>query len=163
MAFSKFSELSKGNESKDAASFGVAKPKILVIDDDPTILRAMEFTLQDKYAVHVCDNGTLGVSLVDEEVQVIILDIKMPEKDGFQIYEEIKSLHPLKPIIFYSAFQDLLDAITLRQKYKPFGYFDKNGQQDKLLERIDEAVKYHERLVKLDTMRRKLEKQNQTR
>ena len=113
------------------------KPLILVIDDDPSILRALEFKLKKKYNVRLCNSGKNGIERADENVDVVILDIKMPGKDGLQVYEEIRAKLPRLPIIFYSAYQNLLEESELLDKHKPFGYLDKGVDYEKLLERIE--------------------------
>lgn len=141
--FSRFSKKEANTPSQPE------KPIVLVIDDDLGIRNALEFRLNTKYQVRLAANGEEGISKMDDTVSVIILDIKMPGKDGLQVYQEIKADHSQVPIIFYSAFQDLLESVSLRRQYKPFGYFDKSGDAQELLAKVDEAINFHDRFSRL--------------
>lgn len=93
---------------------------------------------------------------MDETVHAIILDIKMPGKDGFQVYKEIRAAFPDIPIIFFSAYQNVLEAAKLSQEYKPFTYFDKNGDIHGLLDAIQRAVAHYAGLQKLHRIEQQL-------
>ncbi len=125
------------------------KPVIMVVDDDLNIRNALSFTLRDKYDVRLCADGAAGIAQVDNAVNTVILDIKMPGIDGFQVYDTIQKSHPDIPIIFYSAFQDIMESVEFKRKYKPFGYFDKSGNTDELIARVDQAVQRRELVNKL--------------
>lgn len=116
------------------------RPVVLVIDDDPNILDALEHVLRTKYRVRLSSSGERGLTLVDEFVSVVVLDVKMPGMDGFQVSQSINARSPQVPIIFYSAYQNILDMDQLRREHNPFGYFDKDGSIDGLLECIEAAV-----------------------
>ncbi len=156
MAFNRFRSRTPGETAQSNAEDS-GKALVLVIDDDLSILKALEFTLKEKYKVKLCNSGDEGIRSCDDEVRAVILDIKMPGKNGLQVYEEIRGKHTQLPIIFYSAFQDLLESMSLRRQYKPFGYFDKNGEIDELFDCVDKAVKHYEQIFKLQKMRKQLE------
>ena len=61
--------------------------KILVVDDDPTLLQLIETSLkQDHYEVIVASNGEEGMRLLGElKAHLIILDIMMPGKTGMEV------------------------------------------------------------------------------
>mgnify|MGYP006312642609 CR=1 FL=1 len=125
MAFGKFDRLHKTSEPKLAPS--PVKPPILIIDDDAGIREMLAINLRRYYEVRLCASGDEGMQAVDEHVHSVILDIKMPGKDGLQVYKELKTRHPELPIIFYSAFQDLLEGARLRKEYRPFDYLHKDS------------------------------------
>lgn len=69
------------------------RKKVLVIDDDITIQRLIEFILR-KFEVDVliASNGDIGIKLAKEErPELIFLDIMMPGKSGIEVCREIKS------------------------------------------------------------------------
>lgn len=122
-------------------------PLVLIIDDDSNIQEALEFLLKmEGYRVIVCEDGDAGVRSISSDVDVVLLDIKMPGKDGFQVYKELKALSPRVPIIFYSAYQNIMDAPDVRQTYTPFAYLDKSGDPTTLLSTLEQAVKYSRRI-----------------
>jgi DNA-binding response OmpR family regulator len=81
--------------------------KILVVDDDPYILMSLEFLMKKNgYDVMVARNGTEALELVNRQLpHLVLLDIMMPDVDGYEICRHIKSSATLKSIkvIFMSA------------------------------------------------------------
>ncbi|WP_367397452.1 response regulator transcription factor [Chryseosolibacter indicus] len=81
--------------------------KVLVVDDDPYILMSLEFLMKKSgYEVMVARNGKEALTLVDQEVpDLVLLDIMMPDVDGYGICSYIKTNNTLKKIkvVFLSA------------------------------------------------------------
>ncbi len=137
MAFGQFSRTSKQEITPGG---DISKPVVLIIDDDSELRYALQKNLQKKYDVRSCGSGEEGLLAIDHRVCAVILDIKMPGKDGFQVYNEIKLRYPDMPIIFYSAYQDVLEGAKLRKEYNPFNYFDKSDNVKNLLDCVDRAA-----------------------
>ncbi len=78
--------------------------KVLTIDDDPAMTEMLTLLLQNnKYDVVSASNGEDGIALVkDAHPDIILLDIMMPGKDGWQVCEEIRSFSNT-PIMVLSA------------------------------------------------------------
>jgi len=84
--------------------------KILAIDDMPANLLLLGQTLQDEYSIQIATSGAEGLALAREEPpDLILLDIMMPDMDGYQICHLIKADSSLKdiPIIFVTALNDV--------------------------------------------------------
>mgnify|MGYP003594354035 CR=1 FL=1 len=81
--------------------------KILVVDDDPYILMSLEFLMKKEgYDVKVARNGTEALEIIDREMPVLVLlDIMMPDVDGYAICKQVKASKKLKHIniVFLSA------------------------------------------------------------
>jgi DNA-binding response OmpR family regulator len=81
--------------------------KILIVDDDPYILMSLEFLMKKNgYEVGIARNGTEALDLVNTtQPNLVLLDIMMPDVDGYSICEYIKSTPALAQIIvvFMSA------------------------------------------------------------
>lgn len=81
--------------------------KILVVDDDPYILMSLEFLMKKNgYDVIVARNGTEALDLLEKKVpHLVLLDIMMPDVDGYAICKHIKSTKKLKEakVVFMSA------------------------------------------------------------
>lgn len=151
MAFGKFQRLAKQQEQTPHKRTE-RKPVVVVVDDDIHIRQMLALVLQKKYEVRLCENGEQGIQNVDAEVHVVILDIKMPGKDGFQVYYEIQPRYPNLPIIFFSAYQNILEGAKLSLKYKPFNYIDKGTDIKELLESVDRAVESYKRILSMDSL-----------
>lgn len=83
------------------------KAKVLVVDDEPNILMSLEFLMRKSgYEVFIARNGAEALQLVHEQrPQVLVLDIMMPEVDGYEVCQAIKTNPALQQIrvIFLSA------------------------------------------------------------
>ncbi len=103
---------------------------ILLIDDEPNILMTLEYALKkDNYQVHIARDGLEAQSIMQEITpDVVVLDIMMPEVDGYQTLAWIQQQDQLKDtqVIFLSAktkAEDIEKGLSLgAKKYitKPF-------------------------------------------
>ncbi|MDY6971933.1 MAG: response regulator [Thermodesulfobacteriota bacterium] len=79
--------------------------RILIIDDEP-LIRAMLWQMLGRagYEVEISPNGTVGLETCrTKEIDLVITDIFMPEKDGLGIIKDIHKEFPLMPIIAISG------------------------------------------------------------
>ena len=81
--------------------------KILIVDDEPAIrkLYQAEFK-EDGYEVVLADNGNSALATVDDnqDIDLVILDIKMDGKDGLEVLDTIREKHRDIPVILNSAY-----------------------------------------------------------
>lgn len=86
---------------------------ILVVDDTPDNLALMSSLLKDQYKVKVANGGekALRVAQVDNPPDLILLDIMMPEMDGYQVLERLKNDPRTRdtPVIFLTAKSEVED------------------------------------------------------
>ena len=73
---------------------------ILVIDDDLMLLKTAEEILSDQYNVSVAKSGIQALNLLNKNIipDLILLDIDMPQMDGYETLEEIKKIPRLSLI-----------------------------------------------------------------
>jgi two-component system, sensor histidine kinase and response regulator len=80
---------------------------ILVVDDEPDNFETIEAILSDEsYQLHYANSGTSAIAALDRyDPDLILLDVMMPEQDGFETCEAIKSLDKWKavPIVMVTA------------------------------------------------------------
>ncbi|MCB1191258.1 MAG: hybrid sensor histidine kinase/response regulator [Leptospiraceae bacterium] len=146
MAFSDFDDMlhretQLENETKLKKSY---RKTVLVVDDDSNILASLQLVLQEHFNSVLCNSGDEGIKVFNESIYAVILDIKMAEKDGFETYMELKKENPFIPIIFYSAYQDLINPYKLINEYRPFAYISKGTGHEKLLHTVFSAVEYYD-------------------
>lgn len=81
--------------------------KILIVDDEPNIVMSLEYLLRrKKFDVYIARNGTEALEGIKHEMpDLVLLDIMMPDVDGYEICEYVKAEPDLKhiKIIFLSA------------------------------------------------------------
>lgn len=88
---------------------------ILVVDDTPDNLRVLSASLTEQgYQVRCVKNGAMALLTAQKEPpDLILLDIKMPDMDGYEVCEKLKSnqlTHDI-PVIFLSALDDIFDKV----------------------------------------------------
>jgi len=86
------------------------KQTVLIIDDQSQNLQYLNNLLQDNYIVRATLNGSMALEYTKNNIpDLILLDIKMPEVDGYMVCKEFKKQEHLKdiPVIFISAFDDI--------------------------------------------------------
>jgi len=71
----------------------VAKPKILVVEDEPDILEVMQYNLErEGYKVVACRNGEQGLSRIrTDDPDLVILDLMLPGMDGLEVCRQVKA------------------------------------------------------------------------
>jgi DNA-binding response OmpR family regulator len=86
------------------------KPKVLIVDDTPENIQVLMGTLRGQYAIVAALNGekALKMALADPQPDVILLDIMMPEMNGFEVCRQLKADTATRdiPVIFLSALDD---------------------------------------------------------
>jgi CheY-like chemotaxis protein len=82
--------------------------RILVADDEMSIrLLYSEELREDGYEVFTASNGKEALEIVGKEpLDLIILDIKMPEMNGIEVLRRIKEQHPNLPVLLSSAYSE---------------------------------------------------------
>ena len=92
--------------------------RILVIDDEPMLRKNVADLLGDSgYQTLTAGDGREGIDLFRrEQPDLVLLDLRMPEMDGFQVLEKITAEHPDTPVIVVSGvgvIQDAMRAVRL--------------------------------------------------
>jgi putative two-component system response regulator len=91
------------------------KPSILVVDDTPANLQLLASMLKERgYKTRPVPSGMLALqAALSEPPDLILLDINMPEMNGFEVCQSLKADEKLKdiPVIFISALNEVLDKV----------------------------------------------------
>src|SRR5713226_4013056 len=98
-------------------SSGNAMKKVLVIDDNPTIVELIKYAvnLQGAYQVIVAYDGVQGLERIfDEQPDCVIIDVKMPRMDGYQLVRCLRgdARTANTPLIILSAMTREEDQMT---------------------------------------------------
>ena len=91
----------------------IERPTVLVVDDTPDNLVLMSGLLKDEYRVKVANSGerALKIAISDSPPDLILLDIMMPEMDGYEVCKRIKAYPATRriPVIFLTAMAEVED------------------------------------------------------
>ena len=108
--------------------------RILVVDDEPIILRSIKTWLGEDFDLYLVNSGEMALELLDKHpIDLVLLDYKMPTMDGPKVLEAIRNNEKLKylPVIFLTANNDRQSVITAMQ-FKPHGYLLKSKSPDEI-------------------------------
>src|SRR3569623_1731359 len=118
------------------------KGKILLIDDDPGLLRLISIRLQAAgYDVVPMDSGERALAQFSlHRPQVVVTDLKMNGMDGMAVFDAIHQRHPMVPVIILTAHGTIPDAVAA-PKRGVFGFLTKPFDSKLLLDQIDKAMR----------------------
>ncbi len=145
------------------AAAKILPANILVVDDTLANLQVLAGMLKDRgYKVRPVPSGKLALAAAQRDPpDLILLDINMPEMNGYEVCEHLKADEKLKgiPIIFISALTEQLD------KVKAFAtggvdYITKPFQMEELHARVETRLKLRRLQIELEETNSQLEKAN---
>jgi two-component system NtrC family response regulator len=115
--------------------------KILVIDDDESLRRVLEYNLaQEGYAVLTASSGEEGLELLKKEgADLILTDVRMAGMDGLQVMELARKLDPAVQVIILTAFGTIEMAVEA-MKAGAFHYISKPFNRDELKLTVKKAL-----------------------
>jgi len=114
--------------------------KIMMAEDDRNISSIVEkYLKKSEYETVICENGTEALQKFDSSVNLVILDIMMPEIDGFSVLEEIRKISDV-PVIMLTAKSSESDKIK-GFDYGADDYVLKPFSPRELIKRIEVHIK----------------------
>ena len=114
------------------------RPIILIVDDKPENLSVLFSLLDKKYEVLAAENGVIALEIMEtSKPDLILLDIMMPEMDGYELCSILKSNDSTKdiPIIFMSALSETTDKVR-GLELGAIDYITKPFQKEEVVARI---------------------------
>ena len=137
------------------------RPTVLIVDDEESAADVYALRLQDEYETVVAYSGRTALETVDDGVDVVLLDRRMPELSGREILEAIRERGLAVSVIMLTAVDPGLEVIEM-----PFDdYITKPVAKDELVAAIDRQVgldrgetrtEYHEIRAKVSLLEREL-------
>lgn len=119
-------------------------PKILVVDDEPDVVRLVEFRLQrEGFEILTSGDGRSALDLLEKEKpDLIILDIMMPLMDGMEVLREIRAQRGTSriPVIMLTAKTASVTVDEARQLWVS-DYVMKPFDPEKLVTKVKKALK----------------------
>lgn len=142
------------------------KGRILIVDDEPNALKIFSAILRaEGYTVFTARNVDEAIAVLrEEELDTVVTDLKMPNRDGMQLFDHIKEHYADIPVIFLTAFGSVETAVSIMAKgayyycIKPPDYPTLNGllgravqqcHMQRELEMLKRRVKSYEERVSL--------------
>lgn len=137
------------------------KPFIMIVDDEEAFINTMEKRLSKRdLKVLTALSGEEALEKLEnnKNLDVVILDVKMPGMDGIQTLREIKSRYPLVEVIMLTGHATVESAVE-GMKLGAFDYLMKPCEIEELVKKVEEATqkkKAHEEKIREAAIRNAL-------
>jgi DNA-binding response OmpR family regulator len=124
---------------RQMSSGQIMKKRLLVVDDDPSIRESMGKILKENgYEVLLAENGEEAEKILGtEKVELLLLDLEMPKKDGWDVFEGVRSGSSLLPIIVITG---LANELETRRITGLDALLEKPVEVPMLLKKIEELL-----------------------
>lgn len=107
---------------------------VMVVDDDKHQLSSMEEILKKEYKLLLCTRGQSAIECFaknQKKISAILLDIRLPDMSGFDVFNELKNINTDIPIIFITGYQSTYgNGFEVYKQYRPHGYIIKNHENE---------------------------------
>ncbi len=133
--------------------------KILVIDDEVAIRKALKEILEyEQHSVDTAKDGFEGLDKVKtNHYDVILLDIKMPKKDGIEVLESIMQISPETPVIMITGHGTVETAVEALKK-GAYDFLEKPLDLNRLLVAVRNALEKKDLVKETKKLRKKIDK-----
>ena len=114
------------------------QPSVLIVDDDRGLSSMIAFVLRSYgFSVDVANSGDEGLGLVSARAyDAVVLDLRMPGKDGRTVFREMRSVGIQTPVLILSAY----DAQRAREELGAEAFLNKPFEPDVLAESLQRML-----------------------
>ena len=118
-----------------------SKKKILIVDDDPSLLRLLSIRLSAaNYHVESAANAKIALGILKSfHPQMVISDLRMEGMDGMALFAQIRQQYPNMPVVIMTAHGTIPDAINAT-KQGVFSFLTKPFESQELLDTVQKAI-----------------------
>jgi signal transduction histidine kinase len=138
------------------------RPTLLVVDDEPEMLRSVHdlFRLDYRVLTFVSGLDALKALAVESEADVILSDQRMPEMTGVELLREAKKLRPEVTRLLFTGYADIKAVIDAINQGNVFRYVTKPWDPDEMLSVVRQAVDQHDLIAEKMRLLRDLKEKN---
>ena len=142
---------------KNVNNMKTMKNKVLIVDDDEAILWVLRRMFEDKkIAISEARNGKTALDMLKtQEFSIAIMDIRMPEKDGLDVLQEVREIGLQIPIIIMTAQGTMKNAIEA-MKRGAFDYITKPFDIGEIELIVDKAIEHKNLKEEVSTLKDRL-------
>src|SRR6266511_3637573 len=137
----------------------MAKPMLLIVDDEKPTREGLRAALEDRYDVYVAEDAAAGMNLLEQEhFDVLLTDFRLPSEDGMKLIARAKSLSRPPVCILMTAYGSEEVAVQAMKRGAD-DYIAKGRMQiDELEMRIARALRRQSLEVENEALRQQLDK-----
>jgi signal transduction histidine kinase len=134
---------------------------ILVVDDEPDVVRSVKDLLRLDYKVFTATTPADGMKILEnEQIDVIMTDQRMPEMTGVEFLKRAKDPHPDATRLLFTGYADITAVIAAINQGNVYRYIAKPWDPDELQTIIKEACERHDLIVQRKQLIDELEQAN---
>lgn len=135
----------------------IEKGRLLIIDDEEVIIDVFQNLLEDKgYVLYFARTGSEALKIFEENiVDLIILDYKLPDMEGDELFKKIKTISFTVPIIVITAYATLDLAVNF-MKMGAFDFITKPFTNEAVLLAIEKGIRQHSLLEENLSLKRQI-------
>src|SRR5215475_3033340 len=117
-----------------------SRPLVLVVDDDSGLRESLRVILEDEFEVLDVPDGVQALEVVRSyQVDLVLLDIRMPGMDGISVLESVKALDEQTEVILVTAVKEVRSAVAA-MKLGAFDYLTKPFEEEEVLSASGRAL-----------------------
>lgn len=115
---------------------------ILIVDDDIEILKLLKKILEPKgWHIFTVPTGASALAIAEKEkIDLILLDIRLPDKSGIEVLKEIKEQSPGIPVVMITGFGYNDELVNESIRLGAAGYVSKGMPLNELVETINNVL-----------------------
>jgi signal transduction histidine kinase len=138
------------------------KPTLLVVDDEPEVLRSVHDLLRMEYQVVTCESGALALAYLRENrgVHAIMSDQRMPQMSGVEVLRKARAISPETTRLLFTAYAEIETVIDAINQGHVFRYLAKPWESGELEAVVRQAVEHHDLIVEKNRLLQELKESN---
>lgn len=142
---------------------GVTHPTLLVVDDEPEVLRSVHDLLRLDYRVLTCTRGADALQVLDAPgpIHVVLSDQRMPGMTGVEVLRHAKRVRPEATRLLFTAYADIRAVIDAINQGSVSHYITKPWEPEELQAVVRQAVERHDLIVEKARLLAELKESNQ--
>lgn len=118
-----------------------ARPKVLVVDDEPAVLESVRELLYRDYEVFVASDPSEALAILErQDIAVVLTDQRMPKTSGVELLARSARLRPETVRVLFTGYSDIEAVIQAINKGRVFRYVAKPWDPDELLDIVKECT-----------------------
>ena len=130
---------------------------VMVVDDDQSVRELLDTILKEKYTVMTAATGEAALQTLEKvEVNVVLLDLRLPDREGMDILKTIKERYPDIEVMIISVVKDI-EMVIRAMKLGAYHYITKDFESEELLALMEKLKEKIEEKRERDYLRGELE------
>lgn len=119
-----------------------ALPKVLCVDDEPSLLRALRWLLRSEFDVVVASDPVQALTLLRaDDFDVVLSDQRMPGMSGAEFLQRAKEVSPCTVRLLLTGYADFSAVVSALNEGDVFRYLSKPWDNDKLVRSVQDAAR----------------------